>query len=191
MPTKSKKAVAKTSSLRNLIDEHEHALLVALAYVIGFTTAFIAFHLAEQSRAGFAADFVGSDYHFLNDEEPKAEILVKEGSLFVTKAGKERVLSAKTDGMQAEDGFHLRIITASVSPNNNFVYYCVQIREGSNKCMNYVYSMETDEVHRVKTGDEQLVSVSEETGDFGWQEDGSLTLGDLRSSDNLKPWVLN
>lgn len=191
MPTKSKKAVAKTSSLRSLIEEHEHALLVALAYVIGFTTAFISFHLAEQSRDSYGMDFVGSDYHFLSDEGPKAEILVKDGSLFVTKEGKERVLSAKTDGMQAEDGFHLRIITASVSPNNDFVYYCVQIREGSDKCMNYVYSLQNDEVYRVKNGNEQVVSISEETEDFGWQSDGSLRLGALRSGSDSKPWLLN
>lgn len=187
MPSKTKKAVVKTKPVAPSIKNHEPALLVVLAYVIGFTTAFIAFHLSEQDDWAATLDYVGTT-SVIESVATGTKLLIQDDGLFVEKDGKERVLSAKTNDAQADDGFHVRIIAATLSPDENFVHYCVQIREESDKCVNYIYSVDADLVYRVKNDTEEVFSLIEDGKNLAWDKDGSLVLVGYQSVDALEPW---
>lgn len=190
MKSQSKKLASKPASLPKIASveiktkHHEPALLVVLAYVIGFTTAFIAFKLADD-RAWLSAVDLSSQEEQRSGERPA--LMLKEGGLFIDINGQERVLSAKLLDGDFIDGFHSDIASARVSPDGKFVHYCV-VTDDPDRCINFVYSLARDMSYRVKNGDERFISKVEDTNTFGWDSFGRLVLGDYQSASIDEPW---
>lgn len=190
MKSQPKKVANKPISLPKAVPleiktrHHEPALLVVLAYVIGFTTAFIAFKLAGDRSWLYSADQSAQSGESVGE---RPALLIKESGLFIGMNGQERVLSAKLSDGDFIDGFHSDIASARVSPDGKFVHYCV-VTDDPDNCVNFVYSVARDMSYRVKNGDERFVSKIEDTDSFGWDSFGRLVLGDYQSASADEPW---
>lgn len=168
---------------------HEHAMIVVLAYIIGFVTALIAFHIGKNNwpelvdYSGFKSQ-VG--YHSHDD----VDVVIKEGSLFAIDDRNERIISAYSATDTGLDGFHYRIINASVSPKGHYVHYCVQLTAQEESCYNFVYSIDKDTVYRVTSGDGQVMSELEGPDSVQWTKDERLMIGDTVSSLQGNSWIV-
>ncbi|OGG41811.1 hypothetical protein A2837_01190 [Candidatus Kaiserbacteria bacterium RIFCSPHIGHO2_01_FULL_46_22] len=187
----TKPRVTKTTSARIatpslVIKQHEQAILVVLAYLIGFITAFIAFKLAEDNSWSPIVEAERSQYEMMSN----LEVLVKGGNLYAARNGIEHALSVYADREEEEDGFHYSVLVASVSPDNRFVHYCVQPTATSDTCTNFIYSSEEDVIYRVKNGEEQMSVLADLTTDSGWMEDGKLSLPGHQSVSADTPWKM-
>ena len=177
---------ARTITPSSLIKQHEQAILVVLAYIIGFTTAFIAFKLAVDNHWSTIIVSERSGYEMMNN----LEVLVKGGNLYAQKDGKERVLSVFADRAEAADGFHYNVLVASVSPDNRFIHYCVQPTSASDTCINFIYAFDEDVIYRVKNGEDQMSVLADLTTESGWLKDGRLSLPGYWSISANTPWQM-
>lgn len=159
--------------------KNEKVALVIFAYIIGFTTAFIAFAINDKSQSG-------SDLVILNDDQEagvyadgiqtnsEVELLNNADGLFILKDGNERILSAvATDGMSGE-GFHTEVFSSVVSPNGQYVHFCASLVGETGVCTNFVYSVGDDMVYKVRVGDELLRIGKEETAEVSWVKEDTL-----------------
>lgn len=167
--------------------KHEQALLVALAYVIGFTTAFIAFKLSDDTRL---YDLSANTHNLARKDSQHFDVSIKHGDLLATKDGIDRVVSAKSDSLEVEDGFHSEILSASISPDGRFMHYCVVVDPESDSCANFVYSTMEDIIYRVKNQGEQVMSERSSVSSEGWGEDGKLMIAGRYSLSADKPWEI-
>lgn len=183
-PTKTPNSVALSSIFSF---KHEQALLVALAYLIGFTTAFIAFRLSDDTRF---YDNLNASLNVSTMHEGFPEISLINGDLLVNKDGVDRIVSAKSMSLEVEDGFHREVITASISPNGRFLHYCVIVSDGTDSCANFVYSIEDNIVHRVKNSGGQVKSDETSLRENNWSDDGRLNLNNSQSTSPEQPWQI-
>lgn len=157
---------------------HESALLVVLAYIIGFTTAFIMFVLASDGKSKDINRVVesGSDL-VLGDNAKVVELMQTSEGLFVKVDGKERIINARTDDTEAEPGFHIDLVAASVSPDGKYVHYCAEMALAADSCQNFVYSMLEDATYVVKSDDVPVKSPSAEAANSFWSDASMLHIG--------------
>ena len=166
---------------------NEKAFIVVLAYIIGFTTAFIAYgvptletHQDKKSSSQKIAEQSGSI----------VTAYVNETGLFAeTQAGSVIISAKATEQSIQKDGWHYDIATASVSPNGRFVHYCEQSLEIPTECKHFVYVAENHTVHRVTRNGTQLVSDTN-TVSNPWTNDNRLQFGTSESNSSVNPWVL-
>lgn len=178
---------------------HEKVALVAIAYLIGFITAFIAF--------GVNKIHTGSETLVIRHDTSNAEIQTEahnaitsvgldEEGLFAVTSQRERLLSADRDILNAsvisstgEPGFYYSIIDAEASRNGQFAYFCEQLLEEAAECDPYVYELATDMLHPVRMDGELFKPNSNEHTSL-WTEDSLLMLNGAVSSDPAQPWNL-
>lgn len=174
--------------------KHEQAILVALAYVIGFTTAFIAFSINDSN--GYSS--VSKSYNQNNKNlvskahaEPTVQALINDEGLFALKDGAQRILSAQVSGAVVENtgGYHKKIVATSVSPDGRFIYYCAQVSD-SEECMNFVYVLSEDKVYSVKDESKLAVTPFTAAKEAFWSENGTLNLAGMTSQNSESPWQL-
>ena len=159
--------------------KNEKVALVIFAYIIGFTTAFIAFALNYDGKSKHDFAVSKTDYkEVAHADEVQTnsgvEILNKSEGLFIAMNGSERVLSAAaTDDMSGE-GFHTEIFTSSVSPEGKYVYFCASLVGEAGMCTNFVYSVADDIVYKIKVDGESLKLGNDEAAEVSWVKEDTL-----------------
>lgn len=177
---------------------HEKAALIIVAYVIGFTTAFIAFGLfktSSETQTVFIPTHVTSAD--VGDLSFKTNVGFEEDGLYALTSSYERILSADKRSLTASAlssindgaGYHYRIIDAEASRNAKYVYYCEQLTDDAPECEPFVYELETDMLHPV-TVDGQSVSYPVDEHNSFWLSGSTLHVNDSYSPDATKPWLL-
>ena len=172
-------------------ERHKDVLLVSLAYLIGFTTAFIAFAVAGDES------FKGEHKSYSNQasvvnrttEEVGVKVVEKPEGLFMERNGKERVLSATTSVFPASVGHHSQIVTSEVSPSGSYIHYCAETDPAARECQHLVYSVEEDKVYRLKNSEGALESQNTAASSVTWSMNDMLQAGNLLASSE-SGWVL-
>ncbi len=177
---------------------NEKIIIVISAYIIGFTTSFIAFGLETPNQTEVPQS---QEQHvhaqvekFDASLETISSIETNDDGLFIVTDGYSRLLSAKRGSLGASliasvptPGFHTKIIAASLSKDLKFVYFCEQQIPDTQKCSPYVYSLLDDSSHVVKLNGavfEQAI----EGHTAVWTDNNLLVLNENLTSNPQKPW---
>lgn len=178
---------------------HEKIALAVVSYIIGFTTAFIAFGVnkIDESSVESAVVFKNPVIEKVTQEPNVINgVALKEDGLFAKTALFERMLSAKQTGQSASliaasgtSGFYFNILDAQVSLNGKFVYFCEQLTEEAESCDPYVYDLASDSLHRVKVNGEK-VTLPLTPHSTIWTSENLIDLSTAISSDAQSPWNL-
>lgn len=183
---------------------HERVALVILAYVVGFTSAFIAFGVSNLNEAKVVYQSVAE---FEVDEEYVAENTIGsvmgasavmaqyEGGMLTATIGEERyVLSIDEDIIPAEErlafveqGLHVVPPPYVVSPTGKFIYFCEQSSEGAGECQAFVFDVENNVINFVTESGEKLVVSGGAAAAATWQGD-ILHLDGRTSLEATAPW---
>jgi len=180
---------------------HEKVVLVVTSYVIGFTTAFLAFGM---NQLYMAKDVLAtSTVHNViktkvADTGPEKILSVttdSEGLSAVTSKG-TIILSAKKSTLESSvigsvdvPGYHTAIIDAEVSRDGNFVYFCEQLSEENETCGAYVYALASKILHRVSI-DAITYAPAIKDHTSSWSDTNLLNVDAGISADAIKPWLL-
>lgn len=177
---------------------HEKVALIIAAYIIGFTTAFIAFGLFK-SGTFEQTTFVPVQVTRANvgDLSFKTNVGLEEDGLYAVTSNYDRILSADKRALTASaisslvdgSGYHYRIIDAEASRNAKFVYYCEQLSAEAPTCDAFVYDLEKDVVHPVTINGEVASYPVDEHNSY-WLGGSTLHVNGATSADGNKPWVL-
>lgn len=181
---------------------HEKVALIIASYLIGFTTAFIAFGVNKLANTEvIVQDNPAQTLNTATVNTPELENSITsvgfgEDGLFAVTAGYERLLSADkktlsanvSDSVKNTPGFYYNIVDAEASRNGQFVYFCEQVSEDSESCNPYVYSLADDSLYAVKVDGEAYASTIADHKS-AWLENNSLKLNDMVSVDGTTPWV--
>lgn len=162
------------------IMKNEKVALVFFAYIIGFTTAFIAFAIDNN-------DYSKNDYEYRNkysvtneskneiaQSQNEVEVLDKPEGLFIKRGNTERVLSATAIEGVSGEGFHTEVLATSVSPDGRYVYFCTSLVGDEDVCTSFVYSSAEDMVYRVRVSGESLKTTKEEISTVSWVSSEAL-----------------
>ena len=181
---------------------HERALVVAASYIIGFTSAFIAFGVSNIPQTPeLLVNSVSSQAQVVTASAKKSEatsLRFEDAGLVVVTEDLERLLSARRSSSLmanvissgAQSGFAVSIVEAEISRDGQFVYYCEQQSTDSDSCVAYVYSVVDDIIHPVQVDGSHYNPKSE--GHMStWTPAGYLNLEAYRSVSANTPWVLN
>jgi hypothetical protein len=178
---------------------HEKIALIVISYVIGFTSAFIAFGVNKiDSGERFIPieDVQAMNSDVSDTHHSELSVGVGEEGLFVITKDKERILSANKNLLEASvissepiSGFFYNIIEAEASRDGNFVYFCEQLMEEDAHCDPYVYSVLDDTLYRVTFEDEKIQPLIL-AHDSTWTDESTLILNSAVSVDPGQPWKL-
>lgn len=132
---------------------HERAIIVTLAYVIGFTSAFIAYGVQPvtdlqptNKDVQNAAGIVTAVPERLITQD---DVVLDSRGLFVIRDGEEYPVSAQLRAdVEAGPGYHVSIDSISLVNNGRFLYYCAQETFEEIGCTSYVYDVAK---HSVRT----------------------------------------
>lgn len=175
---------------------NDKAILIVLAYVIGFTTAFIAFGLTNVNYEGYS-----KTAYYTNSSENKKfqvsgsirgtrEVSTRTASdgLYALVNGHERVLSAQAiTATEGHEGYHHDIVLTDVSPDARYIYFCSQQVAANEMCDSFIYDISSDVVYRVKYSDSQ-VRLPVSNPDVSWTTDSRLAIdGHISAS---VPWQI-
>lgn len=180
--------------------KHERITLVVLAYVIGFSTAYIAFALQSPNNDYY--NITTSTIAHTPAIKPMEEVYAarttsldtistteKEDGFYALIEGKERILSAALiNSMQPRSGFHHKIIEPSVSLSGMYIHYCVQPSAASSTCVHHIYDVTTDIVHIMTVADEPVETLIADRIIPLWLQDDTLRLSDYISVAPNTPW---
>ncbi len=173
--------------------KHEKVIILSLAYVIGFVTAYIAFgvnspYFSQDSSVESGDEF---SYGLRSSQHKYEKVSVDDESdgLYALLDNKKRILSAQViDSDKVGPGFHIDVIKSVVSNDKNFIYYCTQNGE-TEDYMSFIYDVNTDIVHSVGVNSDSKLTINDmETAE--WHNDGRLSLGDFVSVKPSEPWLL-
>ena len=179
---------------------HDRVIVIVSSYIIGFTSAFIAFGLTNTSNNNLkltTSDFkVAHEVaNVVESEKKTASLHIEADGLVVVTPEGERLLSArKTPELAAsviasKPGYAVKLTEAELSRDSKYVYFCEQLSSDTETCDPYVYSLSEDVLHPVKVGGEDYKPVNE-THHSAWSPAGFLTLDGHISTSIAEPWVL-
>lgn len=183
---------------------HERAVIVAASYVIGFTSAFIAFGLNQANNANY--DLVVNPVE--NQESVtvaptpvrsyQASVRIESDGLVVVTENGERLLSARKNSPALaasviasvpQPGFAEKIIEAELSRDSEYVYFCEQLVATDENCSSYVYNIDEDVIYPVIVDGEPYVpTISSHSS--AWSPSGYLNIGGYMSASIETPWIL-
>lgn len=188
---------------------HEKAVLTAVAYVIGFTAAYILFgNFTSTSTPAFVIPTTGNAAAVVT-AAPAEEAVVtetvgttpdflvsyEEGKLEVTNQGAVKLLSYNPEAsalggdVDAAQGTHVGQAPYAVSKDNKFVFFCEQYDEAEDICSGYVYDVDADKIFPVtKSGVAAKISTKSAT-DAIFTAVG-LKIGSNYSANPSAPWVM-
>lgn len=167
--------------------DHTHAILVALAYLIGFITAYIAFGL---SQTGYhKSKPMVKDQHYGASAYSSVKAVTTDEGLFMSSQDQERIISAKSEGEVLKLGYHRNIVAVSVSMDGEYIYYCAEMNE-EGSCHHFVYVKADDMVYSVVKDGQPLVTDNGFSQNVMWRKSNALQIGNLLSSDTTKPWFV-
>ena len=176
---------------------HERAMTVVASYVIGFTSAYIAFG-ATQTPLATPIITETPPAVATKAEVKHATLRVEEAGLVVVTEDRERLLSARKSSALAanalgavtnQPGFAERLVEAELSRDGSFVYFCEVLDYSSDTCDAYVYDVALDTVYPVQLGAE-VYRPSADLHRSIWTEAGYLVVDQYRSISTEKPWLL-
>ena len=179
---------------------HEKVAIVITSYVIGFTTAFIAFGINQlymsQQILNEEPEFVAMEKQEVEPEETILSVAVTSEGLSAVTSLKSVLLTANKSslgsaviGSTNTPGFYAEIIEAEVSRDGRFVYFCEQLGKLDTYCDPYVFSLSDEMLHKVTLNDEVFAPDSETHSSF-WSDENQLSVNGAFSSDIEKPWKL-
>ena len=183
---------------------HEKIAIALAAYVIGFTTAFIAFGINNMDREEHMHEWKAREHfenskHAVNYKSADANIsgiFTDDSGLYVTVGGYKRILSAKQNTLATSvvqstptPGFHVAIQQQQVSPDGWYAFYCEQLEVNATTCDPYVYSLFDDTVYKVTTND-VADSVAIENLSVSWTSDNRLVVNNSDAKNAGQPWKL-
>ena len=173
---------------------NERAIIVALSYIIGFTTAFIGFGITPDKLQ--KADYNRMTFDSVSDNFVRANLTAttfntyqSEDGLFIEIDGDERIITARATGAGKGPGFHYDIPHYETSPNMQFIHYCEQSTEIPTECTHYIYVTDNHIVYPVEIGGEGVVSQISSLHTH-WLNDGRLEIGPFLSMSADEPWML-
>lgn len=176
---------------------HEKIALIVVAYVIGFTSAFIAFGINDYTAEKKGID-TNNAQAFINQSanvrHTSLSVGLGEEGLFAITEDKERILSADkhssdTTVSERTSGFFHAMIDAEVSRDGEYVYFCEQLMAEDFSCDPYVYSLDQDTLFPVTFEGEHIKPLIL-SHDSTWTEDNALVLNSAASLDSSEPWKL-
>lgn len=173
------------------IDDHSKAIIVGLAYLIGFTTAYIAFELndVKYKHAG------NYSYVHTNKVIQQASAygvtraVVNEEGLFVVNDEGERIISAASSKTDLDFGFHRKIVANSMTKDQTMLHYCANM-DDTEDCYHFVYVVSKDMVYPVRGSDGFIVTTDEEAKDALWLPNNTLQISDMSPVDPSTPWLM-
>ncbi len=173
------------------VTDHTKAILVALAYLIGFTTAYIAFELNDVSPSYAVNENSQTESRVVQQASAYGAVraVTTPEGLFVANGEGERIISAAAEEDDLEFGFHKEIVSASVSQDGTMVHYCATM-DDSDSCYHFVYVVSEDMVHPVRSGDELVVTSSSVAKSSVWLSDNHLNIGGTLSLSITTPWLM-
>lgn len=173
------------------VTDHTKAILVGLAYVIGFTTAYIAFELNDYSSSYVVKENYQTESRVVQQASAYGAVrtITNSEGLFVASDEGERIISAATNEDDLEFGFHKEIVSTSVSQDGTMVHYCATM-DDTDSCYHFVYVISEDVVHPVRDKDRLLVTSSMVAKESNWLTDNRLSIGGTLSQDSTTPWLM-
>lgn len=177
--------------------KHERIFIVALAYVIGFTTAYIAFGLTNTTgQETIVLTTPNNNQEYVDNSfeafVPMNGLTVRydEEGLFAELDGNESIISAALESEEnAGQGFHMDIPFYFISPSGKYVYYCEQERLDDLECNQYVYDVERGTVYQVAV-DGEAYRISVFDFPLSWTPENTLLSSQHRSISAVEPWKL-
>lgn len=173
---------------------NDKALLIILAYTIGFITAYIAFGLTGVNENGYEKTAYysnvaeGKKFQVTGEVRGtrKVDTRVTADGLYALIDGSERVLSAQAiSATEGKPGYHHEIVITEVSPDGQYIFYCAQLTASSQNCSSFVYEISSDSIYRVKHDGSQI-ALSAANAQVRWTVSGDLQIDGHLSSG--KPW---
>lgn len=173
------------------VTDHTKAILVGLAYLIGFTTAYIAFELNDVSPSYAVKDNGVTESRVIQQASAYGAVraVTTPEGLFVASQDGQRIISAAAGGEDLEFGFHKEIVSASVSHDAAMVHYCATM-DDSDSCYHFVYVVSEDVVHPVRSDDEVVVTSSAVAKSSTWLSNNLLSIGGVFSLSGTSPWLM-
>jgi len=191
--------------------KHEKAVLVILSYIVGLTSGFIAFGLTQGTPTletndvvlQYEVPVVNASETTQNDAlatppttTAATQVTYQDGRLTVDKNDSVQVLSVERNRLNLEaasyftiQGTHSSELVYSVSPDTNYVYFCEQETK-NDQCNSFVYDVQNETIHYVRSGDVKTVLTSAEARRVAWVNE-SLVIGQNASPEAATPWLLS
>lgn len=173
---------------------HERVVGVLSAYIIGFTTAFIAFGVSEMSPT---VKFVevptqASTAAVINAvAEPEATVPaalavgVTEEGLEVVRDGVPTLVSAYV-GDGGEDGMHHSIYEYILSPEQDALYFCEVPTASAEACKPFVMDLMTDIVYPLTAAGERIALPLGVAHDLTWLDGSVIRIGEVMVDPQLR-----
>jgi len=194
--------------------KHEKVILVILAYLIGFTSALIAYgikptpnYLPFENELGLTSGLENTDFvdkqniqqsSTTEATDPSTNEFVNyhDGRLSVHNDQGDFLLSINKDLIDTEQliefknyGIHYSNKSPFylVSADKKFIYFCEQHGEKDN-CSNFIFDVKSSNMHFVNNEKQKIVTPRQVAEKAYWREDDILVVGDLTSVNSDTPW---
>lgn len=183
---------------------HERAAVMALTFVIGFTTGLIAYGLpvadapvayvppTSQTASAISASAEVEEADVLDQSVAQPTIGTTQayaevdtaGLHFITDAGERLLVSVAVgngvDGIRAHTAIHQPL----PSPDGRFLFYCAEYADTAGACDALVFSAENNTLRPVTVDTLQVPSRMR----TAWSSDGRLQINQQVSLSAAQPW---
>lgn len=188
---------------------HEKASITIASYVIGFTTAFILYaNISTPNQSSYpvptvvpaanVATVVSAvpERQVAEKAKPKTTLSYNDGVLEITVDDTINLLSfnpeiteAEVDTTELPQGFHYGDIEFSLSPEQNFVFFCERHDKEDSNCAGFVYDVNADRIYQIIKDGSPVAITKNSAKTAIWTLFG-LKIGDHYSANPKAPWVL-
>jgi len=187
---------------------HERAVIMALTFIIGFTTGLIAYglpakdmplaYVAPISQTASVLEAVTTDVGIPTITQRTAQPVVASNSstvevddtgLYVVNQGGERLLVSVAEGVDPDldSVAHIEIHQPLVSPTGDYLFFCAERAQMEGTCDALVYVVANNSLRPVTVPTLQVPA----TMRVAWASDGRLQINQQVSFDASEPWVVN
>lgn len=190
--------------------KHEKAVLILIAYIIGFTSSFIAFGVMQphEAPAVLESTTVWPEGYTPPTEQPPIDETVsdasvestniasyEDGKLYATVQGERYVLSLSNDIMDATNvegfatqGIHEALPTYSASDDGRFIHFCEQ-QTPADSCTHFVFDASRSVIQPVSLEGKSFITSVNEALSTVWNGD-ALRIAQYASVSQAEPWKL-
>ena len=181
---------------------NERAVLVVLAYVIGFTTAYIAITHFQEKGIEMRQASIESSNHLASAGPktaavPSNDVTIQygNGELVVHSNGDSYLVSVEPSviGLEATEyelGLHTDLPVYKLSPDGNWLHFC-EVTTDPGYCRHNLYDMNERVIRRVQVQGEHLVTSVELAKTSTWNSDTGLKIGPYHSEEMSAPWEMH
>ncbi len=188
---------------------HEKAVLVLMAYFIGFLTAFIwltpqpavdsfVTYIPDETMTAslVSATALKATESVTEGQTEKPAVSYHDGVLEVSVFGSTKVLSLNpditghvTDNDFLVQGTHVGNLVYTVSGSEEFVFFCEQKKLDAKTCSPFIFDALSDTIHPVTFNGDKIELLSSAVENVAWNNN-ILQVENEVSKDTLKPWLL-